>query len=694
MSQNKQNSDISDAGSLLALGDLGLNFNKVEAEKEENKQDQKSRNNITLYDVKNRLIISIDQGVHGANKERLKRWSKLHHRTESDNSKHGCHNMGAKANAAYHTNLFRDETCGKKLSLNPKVKQILDKKSIERTPVEILQTTVTIISKTDEYDPVNEVELNQINLDFITPIYNGGVYSNEPQSATPLSCALWDKFSIEEDMPGTITITPVSDKRHNDLIEYYTTTDISKNHIVFLSTTYSAILEEGTKIENGLIEMDITRDNGIININTKPATIPGLNCSTIKSIPFDLLHYNNPNIQDKMEAFIYVYSKKKFNEEPSKKVCEILDKLPDRLTIIETDNGYKKCDKNNKNECTTKPISKKDLDNELQFYDLSCQLTSRGSYCDNWEILDKKKLRELFKNNEFVDKLINLDHLNGHNLNRNNKTTTRLPPPHKKSGDFSVRKVYENTRFTTNYDAKLDEHVPPLLQKSETKYEDWPEYIRGPNEWIQENFRHKLSKKYKEPPVQNIVPAKPAIIVPPKPNKVLIIESDTEEENTIIPNISLTVTESESDSESESESKSESKSESESESESDPESTTNNNISLSTKQEIINEIIEPEIVYRSESLAEYANKDKIIKALCIWISKPQHYDKLNDALENLYKVHRLIDLDVFTDIYSKLTIEEKVDIFKKKVNKRYLFDTDDIDEGSKFLRAYNACINN
>ena len=71
----------------------------------------------------------------------------------------------------------------------------------------------------------------------------------------------------------------------------------------------------------------------------------------------------------------------------------------------------------------------------------------------------------------------------------------------------------------------------------------------------------------------------------------------------------------------------------------------------------------------------------------------KYHEALDDALENQFKVHRLIDSDVFPDIYSKLTIHQKVEIYKKKINIKYLFDTDDIDEGSKFLRAYNACIN-
>ena len=78
MNQHKQDSDISNAGSLLALCDLGLNFNKAKAEEEENKQDQKSRKNKTQYIPELRLIISVDQGIHGANNEGLKKWKVTH----------------------------------------------------------------------------------------------------------------------------------------------------------------------------------------------------------------------------------------------------------------------------------------------------------------------------------------------------------------------------------------------------------------------------------------------------------------------------------------------------------------------------------------------------------------------------------------------------------------------------------------
>ena len=705
MSQHKQDSDISDGGSLLALLNLGLNFNKAKAEEEENKQDQKSKKNKTIYVPEKRLMISVDQGIHGANNEGLKKWSKAHERTESNNTKHGCNNIGSKAYAAHVTNLFKDENCGKKISLNPKIREILDKPSSEITPIEMLQSSVTIVSRTNKYNPLTEVPINQINLNFIDPIYNNAKYYNDPKPATPLGKALWDKFSFDKDKPGTVTATPVSEKRHIEIMDSITTPDISKNHHVFLSTTYPEVLEAGTEIEFGLSDMEIKLENGIINIEVKPKNIPGFNYSTIQAVPFDLLHFNNPDIHDKMEATISVYNKQKkeeferklleknINEEESEKANEVYKNQPDYLTIIELDGNFRKYDgKNNKNEYKTKQIPKNDLENEIKNYNLSCKIEEKGAYNkEGWVSLDKQKLKDLFNDAEFVDKLTNYDHLNGHNLNRNNKNTTRVPPPTKKQkgGDFNLNSIYPNTRFHTNYDSELDKEVPPLLQKSETKYDDWKEHIRGPIDWVQNNFRQKLKSKYRidtKSPKPNITS--------PKSNINLIIEDDSDDDDD-----DYFDDESEkSDEESEQFEKSE-----ESDEESEQDDTDNNSSikigggisgqSSSTTQEIPIERIEPESIPRRGSVAEYANKDKIIRALDNLVASVKYHEALDDALENLYKVHGLIGTTVFKSIYSSLTIENKVKYFKLHLNTVYLFDDDDVDEGSKFLRAYNACIN-
>ena len=593
----------------------------------------------------------------------------------------------------------------------------------------MLQSSVTIVSRTDKYNPLSEYPINQINLNFIDPIYNNAKYYNDPKQPTPIGKALWDKFSFDKDKPGTVTVTPVSEKRHIEIMDSITTPDISKNHMVFLSTTYPEVLEAGTEIEFGLIEMDINIENGRINIEVNPKNIPGFNYSTIQAVPFDLLHFNNPDIHDKMEATISVYNKQKkeeferklleknINEEESGKANEVYKNQPDYLTIIELDGNFRKYDgKNIKNEYKTKHIPKNDVQNEVTNYNLSCKIEEKGAYNkEGWVSLDKQKLKDLFNDTEFVDKLTNYDHLNGHNLNRNNKNTTRVPPPTKKKegGDFNLNSIYPNTRFHTNYDSELDKEVSPLLQKSETKYDDWKEHIRGPIDWVQHNFREKLKSKYRIPSKSskpnitsskpNITSSKPNITSPkpnitsPKPNINLIIEDDGDDDDD-----DYFDDESEQfDEESEQFEQSEQSEESDEESEQDD---TDNNGSIkigggisgqssSTTQEIPIERIEPESVPRRGSVAEYANKDKIIRALDNLVSNEKYHEALDDALENLYKVHGLIGPTVFKSIYSLLTIENKVKNFKLHLNAIYLFDTDDVDEGSKFLRAYNACIN-
>ena len=123
-------------------------------------------------------------------------------------------------------------------------------------------------------------------------------------------------------------------------------------------------------------------------------------------------------------------------------------------------------------------------------------------------------------------------------------------------------------------------------------------------------------------------------------------------------------------------------------------STNNSNISSTTQEISNNERIEPETVQRLKpSSAEYINKTKILKAINCWNSKPQLHDKLKDALENLYLVNRLFDPNIHKKVYSMISIEQKIELLYDYLNKKYIFDTDDVLGGIVFVRAYNE-VNN
>ena len=100
--------------------------------------------------------------------------------------------------------------------------------------------------------------------------------------------------------------------------------------------------------------------------------------------------------------------------------------------------------------------------------------------------------------------------------------------------------------------------------------------------------------------------------------------------------------------------------------------------------------------YFSHIVRKYRNVIKPIeelnKAIDNLYSKQQLHNKLDEELEILYSVHRLILFTIHTNIYSKLTIEDKVEIFKEYLNKTYPFDNDDVRGGSSFIRAYNEII--
>ena len=227
MNQHKQDSDISDAGSLLALCDLGLNFNKAKAE-EENKQDKKSKKNKTQYDTQgdishsgtilellyygfvfitalieaidnstdkkatkikividesNEMIYIIDNGI-GANKLDLKRFSTISEISSAANDKNGLFDKGAKFMLAYFTQLYQNKKDEKEENNNA-----------NNLIKNMFSNTIYAISKSDDYDRLRDRPISHIEVDFLKAI-NGGLYKNDPQDANPLTEEIWKKLSL------------------------------------------------------------------------------------------------------------------------------------------------------------------------------------------------------------------------------------------------------------------------------------------------------------------------------------------------------------------------------------------------------------------------------------------------------------------------------------------------------------------
>lgn len=715
-------SDISDGGSLMALLGLGLNVNTASSENDENQQDQQSLNNKTYYvaiEHYGGLKIEVDQGIHGANIERLKKISKLHHKTPSTNEKQGCHNMGSKAHQAFFTNLFIDDEHQNEVRLDPFIKQILDKQYSERTLLETLLTTVTVISKTDEYDEAQETAINQINLDFISPVHKKGLYKNEPKQATPFSIALWNAFSINADMPGTIIITPVCFKRHQEYMIALTSRDIEKNRLLYYSKTYNKFILAGTKMEINMITMDIKKENGI-KIEFQPLNITGLTRSSLKAVYFDPLHLDDIKDSDKMTATYLVYEKnkelenilkqkKESNTEDEEGEYEKFMASPHLLTLFNYEKKTRRIsNKNPKGEPVAKEIAKKDLEKEVKHYKKTVTIDEKGAYHDDWAVLDKQIIEAIYTGEIPVDEFTNLKSLNGHNLGRNNKITETVPPPFKNSGDFSVRKAYEHSRFMTSYNADMDRYVPPQQIKSETKYKHWPEEIKLPIEWVHKHFREKIGKMYKpaaqpekKKTVKKTEKKKPALVI----EALNESDDDFETESVVVSTLDAKV-EYESDLDLESDTESDTRSDTYSSSTSE-ESEINrrvDSISSSESSENIRVIVEdtrtsqlaqfvaepivPTVVPRCANRAEYVTKEDCINAIDNWFTKLDIHNELDKDLAELFRANNLIHEFVFESVYSKISIEDKVQIIKQYLNTKYPIGTEKINGGIAFIRQY------
>ena len=286
ISNNNENSDINDGGALLSLLDIEFDNNTAISENVDNKLDQKSRYNRMLYDPKNRILISSDQGIHGASKEKLTKISKLHHRKPANIESQGLKGVGEKGYVFHFSDLFRNPEYSDTPVIDPSIQTICDKPIRERSPIENLRLAPRYISKTDEFDDDNDTGFNSISLNVIPVVFQNAQYKNVPTTMGPFDMALWNAFSIDPEKPGTISFTHVSQKRHEELMTSLTTVDIQKSLPLFLSTHYHQFLSDDTKMEIGLVSFDIKNVNRSLEIKKDIIKLTQI-------ISFDPLHFDS-----------------------------------------------------------------------------------------------------------------------------------------------------------------------------------------------------------------------------------------------------------------------------------------------------------------------------------------------------------------------------------------------------------------
>ena len=720
---SNENSDINDGGALLSLLDIEFNNNTAISENVDNKLDQKSKHNRMLYDPNNRILISIDQGIHGASKEKLIKISKLHHRKPANVESQGLKGVGEKGYVFHFSDLFRNPEYSDTPVIDPNIQNILDKPIKERTPIENLRLAPRYISKTDEFDDDNDTGFNSISLNVIPPVFQNAQYKNVPTTMGPFDMALWDAFSIDPEKPGTISFTHVSQKRHEELMLSLSTFDIQKNLPLFFSTHYHEFLSNDTKMEIGLVSFDIKNENRLLVIKKDIIKLTQI-------IPFDPLHFVSIEPKHKTSGTIIIYKKNKninlLDNERLQYESEPKEKF---IYKNENDEYFKMMeDKASSKENNKFLVKIENIEEERKYYIEIGKVTHKGTYEHDWKFKDDIILEKICECSQ--GKIKNKPSLNGSYTIRNKKQINHSNPPNKSSGDFSVRKAYKNCRFERSYESTIDEYIPPLLNKSKLAWHNVHEELRELIDLVEKEFREKIGKMYK-------LQAKPIPNGGSCKKKSVKIESDSEsdsddvysgtDDNSIVSSAKKPNTASKNKEVSTAKPKivakqiatpaqvvnkirdneSISSVSSSDESENENEGLTNQiqsekpdnqaqsvalgnklaNISLTVSEQANDSAsnsdsessnsskpaVDIKKVIRKESEVDIIPKEISLQQLRDWLIKPYFHDELEKHLliiwSETYK--DLIHKDIFEDIYPQLDIQTKVNLLIKHINNKY-----------------------
>ena len=709
--------DMLHSGRISSLLSYGFNSETALIEGLDNSFDAECDNIKVVIDKENKMLYLIDNG-NGANMARLKRLSTLDDVVSAVTTKQGTFNAGAKYMLAYLTQLFKDS-------------QLKDKK--DKNIMEEIKTTISVISKCNDYNKFKETPIGQICIDFITPL-KGGLYKNEPKPAEPLNIKLWEALAIDASLPGTIICIPLDDSVYDEIITNIDTDTIDKSLRISIGIMYNKYfkINQSCKIQFMFVNsINVTHDDSVgisINIDTN-------DCKAFDIIPFDPLHYDSILSDNKAEYTFTVY---KHNN--SNKI---------KILYYHPNNGIMAVKKKNKNDYVqTKEADDVDVIN----YTEVGKFTQKLTHSEDWEE-DYVYLTAILGNDDQSPDDKNL--LNTRNIERNNKIIHKELTPKLTSGDNYKKKTMKNSRETISYSSNLDAYFGLNVKKSQLNIDLLAPEIIMITEWARSKFIEKINKeklkiinarkiqeeeelKQKQKPQPKPEPKpqpkpEPKPEPKPKPQVVIVkkkknvyIESDLEDtddstESFTVNNLSpqsQVVLDSDDDEE---------------ESVSSYESVvsiTDNNIQTPSLQstQLVSEAVPanigftlsetvndsgtssdsdnsestqlakakvevfPTLTNRKPNKAEYVNKKDFILELKNWEQKVNFHHELNSQLYTLFKVYSIIHEYSFEVTFNKLTIKDKIEIIINHINKKYPFEKDLIDGGINFHRAYNEYV--
>ena len=691
--------DINHGGLIRGLLNSGFTCQTALFEGFDNSMDSKSTKITIIIDKLNKVLYFIDNGT-GANKTKLKKLSKIYESTPSDVNKHGMHCAGAKYFTAYITQLFEDSS-------------IINKPDSIKTPMERVCTTIIAISKCNDYNKFTETSLNEIPIDYITPL-NGGIYKNEPRQVTPLNSAIWKKLSENPELSGTIICMPMHERVFDEFMKGIDSKTVESSYLTKFAYTYEKYLKAGNEIQIKLVDsmsISINDATGIeLNIDNENPIVYSI-------IPYDPLHYNS-NIKYKQYTIGYMYIEITLGMVPNTVTKELEEKEIKRelCIILQRKQTYFRIIKNIKKQTVSAQLSKKEFD-KIKSKHTFIKFEQLGSYSDDWTE-DIPFLQQIIgTESNATDRKFN----NMIMYERNGKIIYTEPTPKLTSGNHSRKKSYENSRFKFSYDATMDPFIKPLIKKSNVVTELIPDELKDALEWDRNQLRKsmddkiKKEKKEKKEKEEKEKTGGQKDNTPKPPNPILVEYDSDEEEEDNDEEDDENSEEEEEDNDENSDSAEEEEEEEEEEEchdgndgdgndgnsngdsngdNGDNGDNGNGDNGNSNGDNMQRPNTPPSECYRRANTALYLSKTNFIDKLEYWKSKPELNECLKQTLYETIKHYKVFAPSIFDYTFHKLNINELIDLIKLHLNDKYKNDTDNVDYGAEFSRAYNQYISN
>lgn len=355
-----------------------------------------------------------------------------------------------------------------------------------------LQYPATVISKSDIIDERGDQETSEVIIDF-PEIIRTNFYYNHPSDLSVRKLPLWNKYSVDIDK-GTLFMLECDYSIFTSLIQIICPTVRPFEQIVTLypynlGWTYCNRIKQGLSIEFH---------------NTNEGT------DKLRVIPVDPLEWDKTCDANKKITLLQVY--------------KLTDS--DSIRILFTEPYGKSKGKRGyvikKNE---KLESFLVSDTAPDGFELLCEMEHKSCY-NTWEEWINFQTY-IFEHYGIAVPSTNgnrpspkpYTHMGGRYWTRNGKRIMRTTIPSVTTGDKSKRDYYIDSRHELSFDARMDDFIKVIINKSKLDEDHICDAIRMTTKHLEKGFVSEMYAKYYMPPaVEHPVPDINAIHRPPMPD--------------------------------------------------------------------------------------------------------------------------------------------------------------------------------